>query len=168
MSKPPHDKDNHTDVKRTTPLCSRQDNGGQVLYGGDNWPLRGRKGSLLEGGVKAVGFVHGQMIQKKGAISKELIHISDWFPILINLANGSLKRTNPLDGVDQWRTISYGEQSQRKTILHNIDPLFSHAVKRKSNNKFDTRKRAALRHNEWKIITGDPGINVKKLNVLIK
>ncbi|XP_063423154.1 arylsulfatase I-like [Mytilus trossulus] len=133
------------------------DNGGQVLYGGDNWPLRGWKGSLWEGGVKAVGFVHGQMIQKKGAISKELIHISDWFPTLINLANGSLKRTNPLDGVDQWRTISYGEQSQRKTILHNIDPLFSHAGERKSDNQFDTRERAALRHNEWKIITGDPG-----------
>ncbi|CAG2205765.1 ARSB [Mytilus edulis] len=133
------------------------DNGGQVLYGGDNWPLRGWKGSLWEGGVKAVGFVHGQMIQKKGAISKELIHISDWFPTLIKLANGSLKRTNPLDGVDQWRTISYGEQSQRNTILHNIDPLFSHAGERKSDNQFDTRERAALRHNEWKIITGDPG-----------
>ncbi|XP_071156143.1 arylsulfatase B-like [Mytilus galloprovincialis] len=133
------------------------DNGGQVLYGGDNWPLRGWKGSLWEGGVKAVGFVHGQMIQKKGAISKELIHISDWFPTLINLANGSLTRTNPLDGVDQWRTISYGEQSQRNTILHNIDPLFSHAGERTSDNQFDTRERAALRHNEWKIITGDPG-----------
>ncbi|XP_052091226.1 arylsulfatase B-like [Mytilus californianus] len=166
-----------------TLLVFTTDNGGQVLYGGDNWPLRGWKGSLWEGGIKAVGFVHGQMIKKKGTISKELIHVSDWFPTLINLADGSLKRTNPLDGVDQWRTISlqnnliqcsrdsifqmwnvtlysftfYGEQSQRKTILHNIDPLMSHAGERKSGKQFDARERAALRHNEWKIITGDPG-----------
>lgn len=140
-----------------TLLIFTTDNGGQVLYGGDNWPLRGWKGSLWEGGIKAVGFVHGQMIKKNGTISKELIHVSDWFPTLINLADGSLKKTNPLDGVDQWRTISYGEQSQRKTILHNIDPLMSHVGERKSGKQFDARERAALRHNEWKIITGDPG-----------
>ena len=83
----------------------RVDNGGQVLEGGNNWPLRGWKRSLWEGGIHGIGFVHGQMIKKRGRISRELIHVSDWFPTLINLAGGSLDGTNRIDGLDQWNTI---------------------------------------------------------------
>ena len=76
-----------------------------MLEGGNNWPLRGWKRSLWEGGIHGIGFVHGQMIKKRGRISRELIHVSDWFPTLINLAGGSLDGTNRIDGLDQWNTI---------------------------------------------------------------
>ena len=62
------------------------DNGGQPGFGGYNWPLRGTKHTLWEGGVRSTGFVHGKMLQRKGVKCEGLLHITDFFPTLINLA----------------------------------------------------------------------------------
>ena len=69
-----------------TLLIVTTDNGGIPSLGGYNWPLRGKKGSLWEGGVRGVGFVHGKMLQRTGVSCKELIHVTDWYPTLLHLA----------------------------------------------------------------------------------
>ena len=56
------------------------------MYGGYNWPLRGTKHTLWEGGVRGAAFVHGKMLEKTGVKCEGLLHISDFFPTLINLA----------------------------------------------------------------------------------
>ncbi|XP_041369203.1 arylsulfatase B-like [Gigantopelta aegis] len=140
-----------------TILIFSTDNGGQIHSGGNNWPLRGWKGSLWEGGVHGVGFVHGPMLRQKGVVNSEMIHISDWYPTLVGLAGGNLNGTKPLDGFDQWETISQGKPSPRKELLHNIDILYPKVGKPMFTDTFDTRIRAALRVGDWKIITGNPG-----------
>ncbi|XP_002735557.2 arylsulfatase B-like [Saccoglossus kowalevskii] len=140
------------------------DNGGQVTAGGNNWPLRGWKGSLWEGGMHGVGFVNSPLInhQARGTTSKELIHVTDWFPTIVHLAGGSVSGTQPLDGYNQWETISNGKKSPRKELLHNIDP--KRTTLQTSNNNmiyrkdmFDASIQAAMRVGDWKILTGNPG-----------
>ncbi|XP_033732071.1 arylsulfatase J-like [Pecten maximus] len=133
------------------------DNGGQILSGGNNWPLRGWKASLWEGGMRGVGFVHGKALQEKRRVSPELLHVTDWYPTLVGLAGGSLNGTKPLDGFNQWKTISEGAKSPRETLLHNIDPLTKPVGDKLKGSPFDNRYRAAIRWRDWKLITGHPG-----------
>ncbi|XP_077032907.1 arylsulfatase J isoform X2 [Agelaius phoeniceus] len=136
------------------------DNGGQPMAGGSNWPLRGSKGTYWEGGIRAVGFVHSPLLKNKGSVCKELVHITDWFPTLITLAEGQIDEDIHLDGYDVWETISEGQRSPRVDILHNIDPIYTKAKNGSWAAGFgiwNTAIQSAIRVNHWKLLTGNPG-----------
>lgn len=63
------------------------DNGGDQTISQSNFPLRGSKGSLWEGGVKALGFVTGGYLPdtRRSQHMNALMHISDWYPTLCTL-----------------------------------------------------------------------------------
>ncbi|XP_050413813.2 arylsulfatase J isoform X1 [Patella vulgata] len=136
-----------------TILVFTTDNGGSVKNHGSNWPLRGGKGTLFEGGVRGAAFVHGNRLAKKGYVNHELMHVSDWYLTFVNLANGNLEGTKPLDGFNLWNTISHGAKSPRTELLHNIDPLQVWG-KRAFADTFDNRVSAAIRAGDWKLLTG--------------
>ena len=91
-------------------MCSKTgltvfaDNGG-ALRSGSNWPLRGGKKTVWEGGMRGVGFLHGEMIANKSRTSRALMDISDWYPTLVNLAGGQINESMGLDGVDMWDAL---------------------------------------------------------------
>ncbi len=81
------------------------DNGG-MDPGASNFPKRGYKWSLHEGGIKNLAFVSGPVLPRKqsGRVSRELIHCTDWFPTLVHVAGGFTHGMG-LYGRNQWQTI---------------------------------------------------------------
>ena len=64
-------------------------------------------------GIKGVGFLSGPYLETKGIVNHQLMHVSDWFPTLINLAGGKTNGTKP-DGFDMWQSIVSNKPSPRK------------------------------------------------------
>uniref|UniRef100_A0A3B3WUU8 Sulfatase N-terminal domain-containing protein n=1 Tax=Poecilia mexicana TaxID=48701 RepID=A0A3B3WUU8_9TELE len=141
---------------RNSVIIYSTDNGAQPFTGGSNWPLRGRKGTYWEGGVRGVAFVHSPLLKRRKRVSRALLHVTDWFPTLVGLAGGNITQVS-LDGFDVWPAISEGKESPRKEILHNIDPLHKHPTESKSRDDKPGKKAAAIRVGDWKLLTGDPG-----------
>lgn len=121
------------------------DNGGATDgYNGNvasNWPLRGCKDTLWEGGVRGAGFIWSPLIKSAPRVHEGLLHIQDWIPTLIAAANATtwFPELKELDGKNQWHSISENTKAPYSTLLHNVDAI---------------RNIASLRNGDWKIVLG--------------
>ena len=68
-----------------TVVIMSTDNGGETDTGGNNFPLRGNKATMWEGGVQGVGWVSGGFKPVlRAAVSTAMIHVSDWHPTIVH------------------------------------------------------------------------------------
>jgi len=102
---------------------------------GDNDPLRGRKGTVYEGGIRAPAFAHWPAGLEGGRIVEEPIHIVDWMPTLLGLAGGSLDEDVRYDGTDVWSVLAgEADEADSRTFY------------------FKRGSSAALRRGDWKLV----------------
>jgi arylsulfatase A-like enzyme len=115
---------------------------GQIATKGEppasNTPYRDGKGSLYEGGTRAVALANwpGHIKPHK---STEPIHVVDMLPTLVALASANTAGSKPLDGMDMWPTISAGAPSPRTEIVYNVEMF-----------------RGAVRQGDWKLVWRTP------------
>ncbi|XP_059170477.1 arylsulfatase B-like [Physella acuta] len=129
-----------------TIIVFTSDNGGWTYFGGNNWPLRGGKLTIFEGGTRVPAFVHAPMLKEgKGKIYNGMIHAVDWFPTLLKAA-GIASHDEKLDGVDQWDAIKSMTKSKRTEFVYNLD-----------YHPFPLQGQAAIRLKDYKLIEGFPG-----------
>ncbi|MBL8580835.1 MAG: sulfatase-like hydrolase/transferase, partial [Rhizobiaceae bacterium] len=88
----------------------------------NNGPYRDGKGTLYEGGTRVVALANWPGRIKPGIVN-EMMHIVDIYPTIAGLADASLEKTKPLDGMDVWASISEGAASPRDEIVYNIEPF---------------------------------------------
>lgn len=148
----------------STILVVASDNGANTLVqgSGSNYPLRGQKSYLFEGGVRVPAFVHSQLIPptRRGASHEQLFHVTDWLPTFLDgmLDHGELLGGRSLNGVNQWESLLYGNSTVRTEFVYNIDPLGDYG----KPLGFDI---AALRVGKWKLITNE--LNVTRYPIPI-
>ena len=133
------------------------DNGGQTMKGSSNWPLRGGKQTVFEGGVRGTAFVWGANLPKLNYDNNHLIHVTDWLPTIVEGIAGLDVDEHKwkLDGYNVWPTIIDDTKSPRKEILLNLNPARSDFV-----------GQAAIRSGVWKLITGMPNCTFDRDNPL--
>lgn len=81
------------DMLSNTIIVFSTDNGGPAegfnLNAASNWPLRGVKNTLWEGGVRGAGFIwSSKHIEKPKRVTSQLFQIVDWLPTLYAAAGG--------------------------------------------------------------------------------
>jgi len=138
------------------------DNGGIPYHGGNNFPLRGMKGGVLEGAVRVPGFIKipNQISrQNRSPLTfHEHVHIADIYPTVMGfLTGGAWTRIDAdivpydIDGIDYSKELQTfaTQRSDDDAILmkkENLRPLPLYI------NPF--LKMAAFRKGKWKLTIG--------------
>lgn len=127
-----------TGLWSNTLIVVASDNGGCPFpsSSGSNYPLRGSKGFLWEGGVRVNALVSGGIIPRsaRGSTYPHMFHVTDWLPTLIQgvLGNASALEGLLVDGVDHWDALLATElvsptesrsttDAPRSWLVYNID-----------------------------------------------
>ena len=133
-----------------------------MIISGTNYPYRGGKLQLFEGGILTPGFISGAQvpIKNRGTQYNGLFHAVDWYKIIMhasitNNSNNMDIDNNNLDGIDLWDDIFHHNGKTRNNIPLNINKL--------PNASYIT---TAIRNNQYKLIINDNGfIRDKTCNV---
>jgi arylsulfatase A-like enzyme len=104
------------------------DNGGPTTEcstsGQSNWPYRGSKCSIWEGGTRGTGFVYwsGLPDAVRGSTWSGLAHAADWLPTIASAVGSPVKagETLTLDGVDLWNALVTNTASPRTEVYYGI------------------------------------------------
>jgi arylsulfatase A-like enzyme len=100
----------------------------------DNSPYRDGKGSVYEGGCRAVSFANWPGHIKAQTVDG-IIHVVDLYPTLADLAGASTAKCKPLDGVNIWDVIAENKPSPRTEVIYNVEPF-----------------RGGIRQGDWKLV----------------
>lgn len=105
-----------------------------------NKPLRGEKGTVFEGGIREPLIIKWPGTAKKGAQNNALVSSIDFFPTLLDIANGTLEKNQVMDGKNIVSEIKGANSDISRTLFWHY-PVYHHDV-----------PASAVRKGDWKLI----------------
>mmetsp|Transcript_10729 Transcript_10729/g.13928 ORF Transcript_10729/g.13928 Transcript_10729/m.13928 type:complete len:595 (+) Transcript_10729:77-1861(+) len=137
-----------TDQYDNTILIVASDNGGCSYHGASNFPLRGSKNHLFDGGLRVPAFIHSPLIPEsaRGSVFSSLFHVTDWLPTIFGMIGIEKDFGDAIDGIDQWNALLTGKPGDRTEMLHNIEYAYM---------QHPSQFRAAIQVGDYKLITGE-------------
>jgi len=150
---------------------------------GNNYPLRGGKFTLFEGGIRSRSFIHGAQPwipeSRRGSEWHGLAHVSDVFATFAGLAGADVSHATKssgtgavsgageatlvdavrTDGFDLWQAIVQGQASPRKEIVHQPINMYwnSSCAASDVSNPFTPSCGGSITVWPYKLIKGFPG-----------
>ncbi|XP_065216175.1 arylsulfatase B-like isoform X2 [Planococcus citri] len=105
-----------------------------------NWPLRGMKATLWEGGVRGTAFVWSADLPHS-RVSHALMHVQDWLPTILGAVDenitSDLVLPKGLDGRNMWPVLKGDKESEYNELIIQRDRVSG---------------QSALRKDQWKLI----------------
>ncbi|KII63223.1 Arylsulfatase B [Thelohanellus kitauei] len=108
--------------------------------GGCNFPLRGGRDTVWEGGIRSTALFYSSSIQAKGKVIDDMIHVTDWLPTLASVAKYDTSKLKDMSGVNIWPTLTENKQTKRTFMIHTIETPSGEV--------------SALRVHEYKLVVG--------------
>ena len=110
-----------------TMIIFQSDNGGPTNHTentqSNNYPLRGGKNTLWEGGTRVSSCLTGPLVkQHAGKTYEGYMHVTDWVPTLVDMIGGQPPTLETGDGMSIWNSINNFEASPRNWILTEAHP----------------------------------------------
>ncbi len=137
-----------------TVIAYSVDNGGVPYAGALNYPLRGAKTTVYEGGVHVPGFIYapGQLASNQDFSG--LFHVTDFFPTFAAMLNSTsrIAKSNELDGVNQLESLRKKERATKDDKA--TTTTTSNARNSVHIHRDLDRDSHAYRRGPWKLIVG--------------
>jgi arylsulfatase A-like enzyme len=119
-------------LEKNTLVIFTSDNGGERFS--YNWPFRGEKFDVYEGGVRVPAIVRWPGVTRAGSVSDQPVITMDWTATMIAAAGGQPDAGYPLDGEDM------------SAVLRSKLPVFDRTF------YWRTYKQGGMRSGKWKYV----------------
>jgi arylsulfatase A len=109
-----------------TLIIITSDNGSLADRGASNGPLRGRKATTWEGGMRVPFIMHWKGVIKEGRVCRRIASNIDILPTLARLTGAEPDQTRVIDGVDMTPLLfenSSGEYMRDTLVYYHLDNL---------------------------------------------
>nr|KAG5703059.1 hypothetical protein BaRGS_016220 [Batillaria attramentaria] len=131
-------------ILNNTLIVFTSDNGGAQNAGSSNWPLRGGKGTLWEGGIRIPSFIYSKsrtILPHTRWTWNGLFYMTDWYGTLWGFATqrGDRQLPETPDGYNMWRKLYSGSGTSFRTEFAFINEVQNHSY---------------IRHGDWKLLIG--------------
>lgn len=105
-------------IENNTYIFVTAHNGPMLEQQGSSHPLKGKKYSNFEGGHRAPLIVWAPTNVPAGTKYKNLVRNIDLLPTLLSLAFVPLDRTNEIDGIDAYKSLSKDSELIKQTLIY--------------------------------------------------